>query len=402
MTHRPDPVARGAAILTIGFRPFFLLGALSAALLILIWILFLRGMTDLPAGLHPLIWHGREMLFGFIGAIIVGFVLTAAGNWTGRTTTRPWQLLGLVLLWLAARLGFLWPQLIPLALTSTVDLLLFPMVALLLGRVLLASGNRRNYAFLPFFAALTLLNAVTHLALHGMLSPAWALRALDVSVLLVTVLLVFMGGRVIPFFTDRRLPAVAVRQNAVLNWSATITTLACAVIVLLLGRHTVAGPLLLLAAVLNLIRWARWQPQRTLGDALLWVLHLGYLWVCIGLALLGLHLLGAPIGWSAGSHALTVGAMGLLVIGMMARVSLGHTGRALQAPPLAVAGFAAVAIAAILRLAWGLFPQAQVLLPLAGISWGLGFVLFLLAYGNILTSPRPDQAGAARQADRAG
>ncbi|MCK8515807.1 NnrS family protein [Methylonatrum kenyense] len=400
MRSRSEIATRWAATFSIGFRPFFLLGALFGALLILIWILFLQGMTNLPAELNPLLWHGREMLFGFLGAIIVGFVLTAAGNWTGLATTRPTQLLGLVLLWLVARLGFLFPQAIPLALTSVMDLLLFPLVALLLGRVLLASRNQRNYAFLPFFGALTLLNATSHLSLHGLIPLHWGLRSLDATVLLVTVLLVFMGGRVIPFFTGRRLPDVDVRQNVVLNWSATVTTLACAVVVLLFGRHTAAGPLLLLASLLNLIRWARWQPRKTLGDALLWVLHFGYLWICIGLALLGLHLLGAPVNWSAGSHALTVGAMGLLVIGMMARVSLGHTGRPLQAPPLAIAAFVAIIGAAVLRLLWGLMPQSQGLLAVAGIFWVLGFVLFLLAYADTLTLPRPDEDPAMQRVSK--
>ncbi|MCK8515876.1 NnrS family protein [Methylonatrum kenyense] len=402
MLSRSEIATRWAATFSIGFRPFFLLGALAGAVLILVWILFLRGMTDLPPQMHPLLWHGREMLFGFIGAVIVGFVLTAAGNWTGLATTRPTQLLGLVLLWLVARLGFLFPQAIPLVLSSVTDLLLFPLVALLLGRVLLASRNRRNYAFLPFFAALTLLNATNHLSLHGLIPFAWGLRSLDATVLLVTVLLVFMGGRVIPFFTDRRLPDVKVRQSVVLNWSATLATLACAVVVLLFGRHAMGGPLLLLASVLNLIRWACWQPQKTLGDALLWVLHFGYLWICIGLALLGLHLFGAPINWSAGSHALTVGAMGLLVIGMMARVSLGHTGRPLQAPPLGIAAFVAISGAAVLRLLWGFIPQAQGLLAVAGIFWVLGFALFLLAYADTLTRPRPDEHGTTVRAGKSG
>lgn len=376
-------------LFSIGFRPFFLAAGWFSAVWIMIWVVYLLKGTPSLGALHPILWHGHEMLFGFGAAVIAGFLLTAAQNWTGLQTSTPVSLAGLALLWLAARLGFLFPGIVPLWLTSVVDLAFFPLLALLLARVLFAARNRNNYILLPVLAGFALLNLAIHLELHGLVHGA-GMSALQGTVYLVAALLVFMGGRVIPYFTSRRLPELSVRQWPWLDWATVAVTLAVLPAFLWLGKSAALGPLLLAAAVLNLVRLLAWRPWGTLRVPLLWVLHVSYLWLPAGFALHGAHLLGAPVPWSSGVHALMVGALGGLTIGMMARVSLGHTGRALEAHPVIVVSFALVALAAIARLTMTLFPVAGWLLIATAVLWSTAFAIFAAYYTPILLRPRTD------------
>lgn len=374
-------------LFSAGFRPLFLGAAWYAALAVAMWTVFLTTGRAGPGALHPLLWHGHEMLFGFAGAVIAGFLLTAVGNWTGRPAATPGMLAGLTMLWLSARIGFLFPDLVPLSLTSVLDLAFLPVLTIMMARVLVASRNRRNYAFVPILLALTGLNAAIHLELHRF-APGLGFVAMQLSVWLISVLLVFMGGRVIPFFTERRLPTAGPRQWRWLNWTSTLATLAVIPAYLLLGRGTALAYLLLAAGVLTLARGLAWRPWRSRGVPLLWILHLGYLWIPVGLALQGAHLLGAPVGWSAGVHALTVGALGSLTLGMMARVALGHSGRELVASGPVVAAFVLVSLAALTRLAMTLPGAADWLLVASALCWGMAFGLYGACYTPILFAPR--------------
>jgi uncharacterized protein involved in response to NO len=372
---------------SMGFRPFFLAAGWFSAVWIVIWVAYLlKGAPSLGAH-HPILWHGHEMLFGFGAAVIAGFLLTASQNWTGLQTSTPVTLAGLFLLWLAARLGFLFPGIVPLWLTSVVDLAFFPLLAWMLARVLFAARNRNNYILLPVLASFALLNLAIHLELHG-LARGTGMPALQGTVYLVAVLLVFMGGRVIPYFTGRRLPSLSVRQWPWLDWTTLAVTLAVLPAFLWWGKSAALAPLLLAAAVLNLLRLLAWKPWGTLRVPLLWVLHVGYLWLPVGFALQGAHLLGAPVPWSSGVHALMVGALGGLTIGMMARVSLGHTGRSLEAHPVIALSFALVALAATARLAMTFFPVAGWLLIATAVLWATAFAIFAAYYTPILLAPR--------------
>jgi uncharacterized protein involved in response to NO len=376
-------------LFSMGFRPFFLAAGWFSAVWIMVWVAYLLKGTPSLGTLHPILWHGHEMLFGFGAAVIAGFLLTAAQNWTGLQTSTPVSLAGLFLLWLAARLGFLFPGVVPLSLTSVVDLAFFPLLAWMLARVLFAARNRNNYILLPVLASFTLLNLAIHLELHGLVHGA-GLSALQGTVYLVAALLVFMGGRVIPYFTSRRLPSLRVRQWPWLDWTTVAVTLAVLPFFLWLGKSAALAPLLLAAAVLNLVRVLAWRPWGTLRVPLLWVLHVSYLWLPAGFALQGAHLLGAPVAWSAGVHALMVGALGGLTIGMMARVSLGHTGRPLEAHPVIALSFALIVLAAMTRLITTFFPFAGWWLIATAVLWSTAFAIFAAYYTPILLLPRRD------------
>lgn len=372
----------------VGFRPFFFAGAWMAALWMALWLAFLAGLFPLPAAaaMSPITWHAHEMLFGFAGAVIAGFVLTASQNWTGERTTTPATLTALFAVWLAARIGFLIPQHVPLAALTVLDLLFFPLVAVALGRVLWLTGNRRNYMFIPLLAALTLLNGLVHAELHGW--SGWAQPALQATVGLLAFLLVFMGGRVIPFFTERRLPWLRVRRWRWLDWASTLSVLAVPALWLVTREPTATAAVMLLAAVLTAARALGWSPWGTWRVPLLWILHLGYLWIPIGLAVYAAHLLGADLTASAGQHALMVGAMGALTLGMMARVALGHSGRALEVPRPVTVGFVLMLLAGIARLGAEFLPVwGNALLMVSGVGWIAAFLLYAVVYTPILLQP---------------
>ncbi len=374
-------------LFSIGFRPFFLAAGWFAALWVLLWVSHLFTGTPSLGSLHPILWHGHEMLFGFAAAVIAGFTLTAAQNWTGLATTTPARLAALVGLWCLARLGFLFPEFIPLGLTSLVDLSFFPLLTLLIARVVLQAGNRNNYVLIAVLAGFALLNLAMHLEFHGRLLGI-GMPALQATVYLATLLLVFMGGRVTPSFTRGRLPDLRVQQWPWLDWSTLLVTFVVVPGYFWLGQDPLLAPLLLLAAGLNLIRVLAWRPWGTWRVPLLWVLHMSYSWIPIGFGLQAAHLLGAPVSWSIGVHALMIGALGGLTLGMMARVALGHTGRPLKAHPMITMGFVLLTLAAVTRLGMDVTPLWGALLLASGLLWAGAFGVFAAFYTPILLAPR--------------
>lgn len=370
-------------LLAIGFRPFFLGAAGAAVALMGLWIIFLLTGISTHENLMPVLWHGHEMLFGFAMAVIAGFLLTAMQNWTGLNLVTPGQLALLIVVWLAGRLAFAFSGVMPLWLISLLDLGFLPLLCLIVARTLIRAGNRRNYSLIAMLLVFWILNILMHLEFHHPASGL-AYLSLDVSVLLVTTLLVFMGGRVIPFFTDRRLPGAAPVQWPWLNWASTLTVLALIPAYLIVGRDIMLAPLLLIAAVSTAGRLLAWKPWRTFGEPILWILHLGYAWVPVGLIFLAMHLSGAGLPWTAGIHALMAGAMSTLILGMMARVALGHSGRPITAPPLMVAGFLIITIAAVTRVAAAALMTPDWLLIAAALLWALAFLIYLVVYTPII------------------
>ncbi|MBP6902236.1 MAG: NnrS family protein [Burkholderiaceae bacterium] len=392
----PAVPPQGWPLLRLGFRPFYLGAAAFAALAVPAWVAQLLGVLPLQPSLPPLLWHAHEMLFGFAVAVILGFLLTAGKAWTGLATPRGASLGALALLWLAARLAAVALPAGGHALYVLLDLALLPCVALIFLRLLLRAGNRRNLPLAGLLGGLALANLAFHAAAAGLLDLP-PLRALHGGLALIVMIECVIAGRVIPAFTMSALPGVPLQPP---RWreQATLaaTGLALALWVLMPAAAGRPGALataaaLAVAAALQAWRCWHWQPLRTRARPILWVLHLAYAWIPLGLALLAWAQLGG-ITQSAGVHALAVGATGGLIIGMVTRTARGHTGRSLQASRPEIAAYALVAGAATLRVLMPLLLPAlwQVWLALAAAAWALAFGLYLWVFAPWLSSTRLD------------
>nr|WP_286944650.1 NnrS family protein [Pseudomonas sp. UBA6718] len=378
-----------APILRLGFRPFFLLGAVLAALAIPLWIAALQGWA-LPAPVGGwLAWHRHELVFGFAGAIIAGFLLTAVQTWTGRPSLSGRPLALLVGLWLLGRLSWWLPSAWPLLLFNLAFLLA---VAGVMARLLWAVRQRRNY---PIVLVLALLAAVDLLNLLGVLlqHDAWQRQGSQAAIWLVAAMMTLIGGRVIPFFTQRGLGRLEMVQPwAWLDLALLVGTLLLALLTgagLLLQPHWGGAVLLLALGLGHGIRLLRWFDRGLLRVPLLWSLHLAYAWMVLACLGLSLWHAGVALPFSQALHALTVGAMAGLILAMLARVSLGHTGRPLELPRGFAVAFVLLNLAALLRVL-GVSFAYQPALWLAALAWGLAFAQFLYCYGPMLCRTRAD------------
>jgi uncharacterized protein involved in response to NO len=385
-----DPVRRpanqgGFALWELGFRPFYPLAAAFAAIGILAWVFVLTGAVTMPmAGIW---WHAHEMLFGFAAAVIVGFLFTAGRNWTGLATPTGVPLALLALLWLCGRLGMAFDGGIG---TALVDAAFVPAAATALARVLWKAGSRRNYFVVGILGLLSLANIAFHLARLGALAID-PLTALHFALGLIIMLETTIAGRVVPSFTASALKGV--RQWQSQPWSyATIAATGIALLCwVVLPDARWPAALSLLAAALQLPRCIGWNPWATRRAPLLWSLHVAHLWIPVGLALLA----AAQWGWlprSAGVHALTIGATGGLIIGMITRTALGHTGRMIIVGRIEIAAYALVQVAAVARvLTVAAIPAAATVgIHLAATAWALAFLLYLWRYLPWLLRPRID------------
>lgn len=376
----------------LGFRPFFLFGALFSVQAMLLWWGQLSGYFTLPGLSNPIWWHAHEMLFGFGSAIVAGFLLTAVQNWTGFPGVRGRPLQLMVGLWLLPRLLLPWfgEQVWWL---MAADLIWLPVVAWFLARPIVRVRQWRNLFFVPLLLVLTGLNAASWL-----LADNWVIneKLLIATLLLFTTLIAVMGGRVIPFFTSR---ATQTSKLAAWPWLERIALgglwlLLASWIVLptALLQHPLWSLLYTLTALAHGLRQSRWRWQATASHPLLWSLHLSYLFIPLGLLALALWAYGLPVTLSASSHFLSAGAMGGMILAMLARVSLGHTGRMLKAGRRITLAFALVLLAGALRA--GLPLLAPTLLPdawtLGVLGWALAYGLFVWIYLPILTRPRAD------------
>jgi uncharacterized protein involved in response to NO len=354
------------ALLRQGFRPFFLLAAAWAATSILWWALVLAGV--LPARSPQ--WHGHEMLSGFTLAVVAGFLLTAVLNWTGRVTARGPTLAVLAGLWIAARIA----ALVAPTVEGPLDVLFLAGLLIAIGGPIFGARNLRNAPFLVVLAAWAALDLVFHVDAS---LASWALaRQLD----LVAFLMVVITGRVVPGFTANALPRADVVRSPRVDVAAVLAT----------AFSVVWPPLACLAGTLVLVRARGWRSIATRSAPILWVLHLGNIWLAVGLFLRGLGAL-AVVPPTLGTHALTAGAIGTLTLGMMTRVSLGHTGRPLLTPRASVVGYGFVTLAAILRAAAALVPSVMLWVA-AAIAFAAAYVAFLIDYAPILVRPRADGA----------
>ncbi|MGE0660252.1 MAG: NnrS family protein [Reyranellaceae bacterium] len=400
----PDQGPRHPAILSYGFRPMFFLAACQAALAVPVFVVLWLGFDIAAISIAPISWHAHEMFYGFAAAVVAGFLMTAVPNWTGATPVRGRRLLALALLWLAGRLAFWSSGVLPAALVAAVDLAFLPALALAVGPAIVAARNRRNYMFFALLALLVAGNAAMHAGLLGLdgnfdFARRGQFLALDIVVLMIAMI----GGRIIPAFTGNFLRAAALRSGhtppvlsarPLVDRAGIISLALLALAGLVLGdRNVIVGALSLLAAVANGARLAGWRGWSVRGESILFVLHLGYCWLVLGLALRGLDVLLELFVGAAGLHALTIGAIGTMTMAVMARAALGHTGRPMSAPPLLLAAFALVSLSALLRLAGALPALAdlfQMLLFAAAGAWSVAFALFAAILLPIVFRPRVD------------
>lgn len=379
-------------LLRLAFRPFFLLGALFSMICVALWGALFTGALQLDIYGGALWWHMHEMLFGFVSAIVTGFLLTAVQTWTGIPGVKGKWLAALVLLWLVGRTAFFAQALLSPVMIAVLDLVFLPTVALLLGRSVLKVKQWRNSVFVLILLAMTLANGCMHWAAW---QSDYALQAQagGLMVMLVTLLMTVMGGRVIPMFTANGTKTERVEALPWLEKAAPASMLLAIVAsinVLPLGEG-VAGALFLVAAICHGLRVFRWRLSVTLRTPLVWSLHLSYWCIPLGLLLQALSFWGGPVTHSQSVHTLGVGAMGMMILAMVSRVSLGHTGRPLLVKTVMTTAFLAV-FAAFLMRSFGayLIPSYSLVVISAACLWLLGYGSFLLVYWPILSRPRVD------------
>jgi uncharacterized protein involved in response to NO len=385
------PSPPGWPLFRLGFRPFYLGAATFALVAVPYWIAGLLGLVALPAALPPLLWHAHEMLYGFAVAVIVGFLLTAGKAWTGLATPRGATLATMAGLWLAARLSAVWA---PYPLYALLDVALLPWVAVVLIRVLLQAGSRRNLPLGVILLLLATANLTFHAAVLGWLDVA-PLRALHAGLALVVMIECVIAGRVIPAFTQSALPGQRLQAPPWLERVTLATTALSMAAWVLLPANPVTAAGFAAAALLHAAQLWRWQPWRTRARPILWVLHAAYAWLPVGFMLLAwsqLPMLLGGVPASAGIHALAVGATAGLIVGMITRTARGHTGRALKVTPLEVTAYLLVAGAAVARVLLPLLAPAHTTtwLVVAATAWATAFALYLWVFTPWLLSSRLD------------
>lgn len=387
------------AILSYGFRPFFLLAALQAGGAIVFWIPLFSGQIETQSAFAPVDWHIHEMLFGYLTAVVTGFLLTAIPNWTGRLPVQGVPLLALVLLWLAGRLAVFFSGQIGWLVAAAVDCAFLLAVAAAAAIEIVAGRNWRNLKVLAPVGVLLAANIVFHTEAHVWgVSDVGRRLGLGAAIVLITI----VGGRIIPSFTRNwlarenpgRLPAPVDRFDAV---AITVSALALAAWAFWPQRMG-TGVVLVAAAAFNAARLARWAGYRTARDPLVLVLHGAYCFVPLGLLVAGLAaLLPDHVPVAAAIHAFGVGAVGSMTLAVMTRATLGHTGRALKASAGTVAIYLCIVAAAILRICAAFHPGQGVLIDASAGLWAVAFFGYAALYGGMLVSPKVK----ARQPNRA-
>lgn len=382
-------------LLRLGFRPFFLFGAAFAVIAIFIWLLMLQGKSDFTPFGGGYWWHLHEMIFGFASAIIAGFLLTAVQNWTGISGIQNKSLLFLVLLWFIPRIALIQPNLLGENITMLLDIAFLPAVAVFLGKPIIKIKQYRNLFFVPLLMLFTLVNIEFYLALMSPENFSVQLSAYA-GVMLITLLMSVMVGRVGPMFTANGTQTTKVTNIA---WLDKATNGSLALITFYLILHPlvainlhVLGSLFILAAMFQAIRIARWRPWITIKVPLLWSLHLAVIFIVLGLFFIGYSYFSAELSTSHLWHLLTIGGMGGLILAMISRVSLGHTGRSLQPSKTMSLAFLFIFIAAIIRSFLPLiFPESIMSIYQASAGlWYFSFGIFIFHYAPMLLKGRLD------------
>lgn len=383
----------GPAILSFGFRPFFLVAGLWAAGSMVLWVAMLSGWAGLPTAFDPIAWHAHEFLFGFLGAVMAGFLLTAVPNWTGRLPITGWPLAGLAALWLAGRVVEAISAGLPALAVAVIDLGFLLVLGVVLAREIVAGRNWRNLPVLGLLAVFTLGNAVFHweAAQGGGPSQGAGLRlALGAAVMLIALI----GGRIVPSFTrnwlvqrgETRLPVPPMQR---LDKTALLVLGAALIAWIAAPENALTGAALLITGALHLVRLMRWRGALTLAEPLVTVLHAGYFFVPLGALGLGAEILAPGIfGMAAAQHLWMAGAIGLMTMAVMTRAALGHAGRPLHAGVPIATLYVLLVVSVLARLLAGALPGAVWPLHLSAIAWIAAWGGFSVIYWPILTRPK--------------
>jgi uncharacterized protein involved in response to NO len=377
-------------LLTYGFRPFFFGAGVWAALAMTLWVPMLSGHLTMPTAFDPVSWHAHEFLFGYLTAVIAGFLLTAVPNWTGRLPIVGWPLGALFALWLIGRLAVGFSVHLPPFAVALADLSMPVALAAVIGREIVAGKNWRNLIVLAMLGVLTLGNGVFHVeaARGDYAAQGYGLR---IGLGAVIMMIAVIGGRIVPSFTRNwlvkrgpgRLPVPPMQR---FDKVALLVLVAALLAWVFLPDHRVTGALLLVTGTLHTVRLTRWAGHRTLAEPLVAVLHVGYAFLPLGaLAIAAGILAPGVIGMAAAQHLWMSGAAGLMTLAVMTRATLGHTGQTLTAGPGTVLIYAALVVAVLARFAAGIWlAQASVLHMVAGTAWILSFAGFAVVYGALL------------------
>ena len=381
-------------IFALGFRAFFALAGLFALVLIALWTSVFDGSLVTDNYYPNTYWHAHEMLLGYSVAVIAGFLLTAVKNWTGVQTLQDGKLAGLCLLWVYGRIVPFYSELLPDPLIALIDVSFLPTLAYFVAKPILKSGNIKNLFFVGLLLLIALGNALIHAEILGV-GEGTAWLGLNIVIAIIIMLILIIAGRVFPFFTERGLKGVMAIRNPALDAAA----IASSALVFLLMMFNVNGLVLSLTAIVsvvtNVIRVAGWYDRRVWYVPLLWVLYMGYAWIILGFGFIALSAFSV-VSSSIATHAFTVGGIGVLTLGMMARVSLGHTGRAMKASNTIAIAFALINLAALFRVLMpALLPDwYNGFLLVSTYCWLAAFSLFVFVYTPILSTARIDgQAG---------
>ena len=377
-----------------GFRPNFLLAGLAALVLVPLWAVSFVAGTALGSAWPPSLWHGHEMLFGFIACAIAGFLLTAVPSWTGQKGYAGAPLIALSLVWLIARImiatSWWWPP----VLTAAVDLSFLPLLAVLVA-VPLARQRNRNTPLLIVLGLLWLTNLAFHVAIIRS-NPPLARHALMLGIDIVLILVTIIGGRIVPAFTTSALRQQGIQSTPqsrpVLTAGAVGVMVLIALSDVLWPETRIAGALAAVGAAVQLLRLLQWRSLQTLRQPIVWILHLAYAWLPIGLGLKAAALLGQYAFGAFWLHALTIGTLATMITAVMTRAALGHTGRALVVHPLTTAGYVLLTAGALVRV-FGLSPLGisyPLVVILSASLWTASFALFIGIYAPILWGPRAD------------
>ena len=388
---RRRPARFGAAFLSMGFRPFFLSAALWAALGMALWMLALNGRAVLPTALDPVSWHAHEALFGYLGAVFAGFLLTAVPNWTGRPPIAGVALLGLLGLWVLGRVAVAMSHHLPPWTVMILDLSFLVALGGMLLREIVAARNWRNLVVIALLGAFITGNGLFHgeAAAGGRAASGYGFRiGLATAIMMLSVI----GGRIVPAFTRNwlRERGATDRMPAAFGWldrvALVLTLLMLAVWVAMPGRSG-TGYLLLAAGAVQLLRLSRWRWQNTGAEPLVWILHVGYAFVPAGMLAIGAAIVwpGGALTSIAAQHLWMAGAVGVMTLAVMTRATLGHAGRALAAGTGTTVLYALVIASVPVRLLGGTFPESALSLwTLSAILWCAGFAGFVLLYGPLL------------------
>lgn len=380
---RPSP------FLSLGFRPFYLLASVFAVVAMILWILAIGGRIEGPAGIGLVDLHAHEFLFGFAPAVLAGFLLTAARSWSGLPTASGSGLGALALLWIAGRVAMAFSA-GPGAML--IDALFLPTLALVAAVPIIRSGKLTHLRVVALVSLLGAANIAFHLQQSGTVNVdrlVPIVAGIGIWILMITL----VGGRVVPNFTDNARGAPLARRFPAFD-AIVFATTAAAFLADMSGLEEASAPLYILAAILHVVRLVLWHPFRGLDEPLLWALPLAFAWIPVGLALMGMAALGL-VPQVAAIHALTIGAVTGMMLAIMTRSTLGHTGRPLRASGVDAIIYLSASAAAVARVSASFVDDGSSLTTVAGIAWIVAFAIFALRYGPMLIAPRADEAAGA-------